>query len=427
MISAEKSTEEFYDALECRDPDARESDLMAALRQQIAFAKKKTPGAATIFADVEPSDITDRAALAKLPVTRKSDLVALQKNNPPFAGFAAVPAGEMAHLFASPGPIYEFKTSHKDYWRTARALHAAGFRQGDIAHNAFSYHLSPGGWMLDSGLRALGCAVIPAGIGNTDLQAQTIAQFHPAGYTGTPDFLKTLLDRGDELGFDCTSIKKATVSGAALPPSLRGALNERGVAVLQAYATADLGLIAYETFAPGGATSSSVVEGMVIDEHVIVEITDPVTGAPVPEGEIGEVVVTTLNPDYPLIRFGTGDLSANLVGPSPCGRTNMRIKGWLGRADQTTKVKGMFIHPVQISNVIRRHPEVNKARLVVDRKQDADVMTLYCECREANDGLADAIRQSIQAECKLKGAVAFAKPGDLPSDGKTIDDIRHYD
>jgi phenylacetate-CoA ligase len=409
---------DHFDELETRDPAAREAALMAALPGQIAHAKATAPAVAKILNDVDPAAVTGRAALAALPVTRKSDLIAGQSEAPPLGGFAAVAPGAAARLFASPGPIFELETSRPDYWRTARALYAAGFRAGDVVHNCFSYHLSPGGWMLDAGLRALGCAVVPGGVGNSEAQAQAIAHIRPVGYAGTPDFLKVLLDAGAELGLDCTSITKGAVSGGALFPSLRQEYQARGVAVLQCYATADLGLIAYE---------SGPDQGMIVDEQLIVEIVRPGTGDPVSEGEVGEVVVTTLNPDSPLIRFATGDLSAALPGQSPCGRTNSRLKGWMGRADQTTKVKGMFVHPGQIAEVVKRHPEVAKARLVVARAGETDAMTLRCEVAGGgDDALAGAIAATLQAVCKLKGAVALEAPGALPNDGKVIEDARDY-
>jgi phenylacetate-CoA ligase len=409
---------EYYDALETRDPDEREAALMAALPKQIAHAKDHAPSYAEILADVDPAAITGRAALAGLPVTRKDKLMALQADAPPFGGLAAVMPGAAAHLFASPGPVYEFDTARGDFWRCARALHAAGFRKGEILHNAFAYHLTPGGWILDGSARALGCAVVPAGIGNSEQQVQAIAHYRPDGFTGTPDFLKVLLDKAAEMDLDCGSIKKALVSGGALFPALRSEYAERGVAVLQCYATADLGLIAYE---------SPALEGMILDEGVIVEILRPGTGDPLPDGEVGEVVVTTLNPDYPLIRFATGDLSAMMAGASPCGRTNRRIKGWMGRADQTTKVKGMFVQPAQVAAVLKRHPEIAKARLEVSREGASDVMTLRCEVEGAPPGFADKVAESLQACCKLKGSVALAAPGELPNDGKVIDDLRSYD
>ncbi len=413
---------DHFDELETRDPAAREAALMAALPGQIADAKAKAPAFAEILNGVDPQAVTDRAALAGLPVTTKADLLARQAAAPPFGGLAAAGIeagpGGLQRLFASPGPIYEFETSRADYWRGARALFAAGFRAGEVVHNCFSYHLTPGGWIMDSGLRALACVVVPAGVGNTEAQLQAIAQFRPAGYTGTPDFLKVLLDAGAEQGVDCASITKALVSGGALFPSLRQEYAERGVAVLQSYATADLGVIAYESAADGG---------MILDEQLIVEIVRPGTGDPLPAGEVGEVVVTTLNPDYPLIRFATGDLSATLAGQSPCGRTNARLKGWLGRADQTTKIKGMFVHPGQVAQVVKRHPEVVRARLVVTRAGEADVMTLRCEVTGgADETLAGAIAESLRAVCKLKGEVALEAPGALPNDGKVIEDARDY-
>ena len=416
-------TGDFYDELETRDPAARKAALMAALPGQIAHAKANAPAFARILKDVDAAAVTSRAALSQLPVTRKSELMAGQAEAPPLGGFAAVAPGMAARLFASPGPVFEFETARPDYWRSARALHAAGFRKGEVVHNCFSYHLSPGGWILDAGLRALGCVVVPAGVGDSEAQVQAIAQFRPAGYTGTPDFLKVILDKGAELGLDCSSITKAAVSGGALFPSLRQEYQARGVAVLQCYATADLGVIAYE---------SAADEGMIVDEGLIVEIVRPGTGDPVPEGEVGEVVATTLNPDYPLIRFATGDLSAVLPGASPCGRTNLRLKGWMGRADQTTKVKGMFVHPAHIAEVV-------KARLVVARDGETDVMTLHCEVAgaevtgakggeaEGGEALTGAIADSLQAVCKLKGAVRLVAPGALPNDGKVIEDARSYD
>ncbi|MFQ6018537.1 MAG: phenylacetate--CoA ligase family protein [Kiloniellaceae bacterium] len=410
----------FYDDLETRDPEARETALLAALARQVAHAKAKAPGFARILKDVDPASVADRRALAALPVTRKADLMALQKDDPPLGGLAAIAPGAAARLFAGPGPIYEPEAPRPDFWRSARALFAAGFRAGDVVHNAFSYHLTPGGWILDSGLRALGCAVVPAGVGNSEAQAQAIAQLRPVGYAGTPDFLKVLLDTAAALGLDCTSIAKALVSGGALFPSLRQDYAGRGIRMLQCYATADVGLIAYE---------SAADRGMIVDEGLIVEIVRPGTGDPVPEGEVGEVVVTTLNPDYPLIRLATGDLSAVLPGLSPCGRTNLRLKGWLGRADQTTKVKGMFVHPAQVAEVLKRHPEVTKARLIVARRGEADVMTLHCEVAgaQAGEALAGAIAGSLRAVCNLGGEVRLAAPGALPNDGKVIEDTRSYD
>ena len=417
---------DFYDDLETRDREAREAALMAALPRQIATAMVGAPAFARILAGVVPQEVDSRDALVQLPITRKGDLIPLQSEEPPFGGFAAVAPDALARIFVSPGPIYEPQGTRADFWRMARALHAAGFRAGDVAHNCFAYHLTPGGWIMDDGLRRLGCAVVPAGVGNSEQQVAAIAHLKPRGYTGTPDFLKVLLDKADELGLDCGSITKALVSGGALFPSLRQDYAERGIAVLQCYATADLGLIAYE---------SAAREGMILDEEIIVEIVRPGTGDPLPDGEVGEVVATSLNPDYPLIRFATGDLSAVLPGQSPCGRSNTRLKGWLGRADQTTKVKGMFIHPGQVAEVVKRHPEIAKARLEVTRAGESDAMRLLCEAESgapgsdpgSDGGLAEAIGESLQAVCKLKGTVELVPPGSLPNDGKVIDDQRKYD
>jgi len=363
-------------------------------------------------------------------VTRKSDLTQRQKAQPPFGGLAAYSgsgddddsddgAGRLKYLFASPGPVYEPATHRTDYWRFARALFAAGFRAGDVVHNAFSYHLTPAGAMGDSGCHALGCAVIPAGVGNTELQAQTVADLKPNAYLGTPSFLKIILEKADELGADVSSISKALVSGEALPPKLRGEFSARGIAALQAYATADLGLIAYETVADGG---------LIIDEGVYVEIVRPGGGRPVADGEVGEVVVTPLNPDYPLIRFATGDLSAFLPGPSACGRTNRRIKGWLGRADQSAKVRGMFVHPAQIERVLQRHPAIARARLVIDWHGERDRMRLRCETvADAGASFADTVAASVREVCKLRAEVELLPPGALPNDGAVIEDARRYD
>jgi len=392
---------------------------MAALPLQIAHAKTHAPQFARLLADVDPTAVTSREALTRLPVTRKSDMPEMQNAIPPLGGLAAIKPGAAARLFASPGPLYEPEGLSPDYWRTARALFAAGFRPGDIVHNSFSYHLTPGGWILDMGLRALGCAVVPAGVGNSEAQAQTIAQYRPVGFTGTPDYLLVLLDAAAELGLDCSSIVKAMVSGGALYPSLRQDYAARGISVLQCYATAELGLIAYE---------SRPDEGMIVDEHLIVEIVRPGTGDPVRDGEVGEVIVTTLNPDYPLVRFATGDLSAIQPGLSACGRTNIRLRGWLGRADQTTKVKGMFVRPEQIADILRRHPTVARARLVVSRQGETDVMTLFCEVAEDIDdtALITAISDSLRKVCKIKGGVSLEPTGALPNDGKVIEDTRTY-
>ncbi len=407
-----------YDALETRDPEARERDLLAALPNQIAHARARAPAFAQSLAGVEPRAVTTRAALAALPVMRKGELLDLQRAARPFGGLAASGYGAIARVFASPGPIYEPEGRAADWWRLARALFAAGFRRGDLVHNCFSYHFTPAGSMLETGAHALGCTVFPGGTGQTEQQVQAIADLAPAGYVGTPSFLRIILDKADELGVALPSLAKALVSGEAFPPSLRDALAARGIHGYQVYATADLGSIAYETPAR---------EGLVVDEGVLVEIVRPGTGDPVPEGEVGEVVVTTLvNADYPLVRFGTGDLSAVLPGRSPCGRTNVRIKGWMGRADQTTKVKGMFVHPSQVAAILARHAEIAKARLVVDNPDQGDRMTLHVEPRAGQAVPVEAVIATIRDVTKLRGEVRVRGAGELPNDGKVIDDARRY-
>jgi phenylacetate-CoA ligase len=407
-----------YDALETRDPGVRESDSLGRLPVQVAHAKARAPAFARSLAGVDPRAVTSREALAKLPVIRKGELLDLQQGARPFGGLAASSYGEIARVFASPGPIYEPEGRAPDWWRLARALYAAGFRRGDLVHNCFSYHFTPAGSMLETGAHALGCAVFPGGTGQTEQQVQAIADLGPAGYVGTPSFLRIILDKADELGVPLRSLTKALVSGEAFPPSLRDALIARGIHGYQVYATADLGSIAYETPAR---------EGLVVDEGVLVEIVRPGTGDPVPDGEVGEVVVTTLaNADYPLIRFGTGDLSAVLPGVSSCGRTNVRIKGWMGRADQTTKVKGMFVHPSQVAAIVARHAEIGRARLVVDNPDRNDRMTLHVEPREGRTAPIEAIVASIRDVTKLRGEVQVRGAGELPNDGKVIDDTRTY-
>lgn len=411
---------DFFDDLETRSTDQRERELFAALVAQIAHAKEHSVYFGDLLGNVSADAVSDRAALARVPVTRKTDLSALQKSNPPFGGLIATQPGKLKRIFQSPGPIYDPEGFGDDWWRMARALYAAGFRRGDIVHNAFAYHLTPAGSMVETGAAEIGCAVVPAGVGNTEQQLAAIADISPNAYAGTPSFLKIILEKAGELGADVSSLKKAAVGGEALPPSLRQDIEAHGVSCLQLYASADLGCIAYE---------SSAREGLIVEEKLIVEIVRPGSNEPVVEGEVGEVVVTTLGREYPLIRFGTGDLSALLPGASPCGRTNMRIKGWMGRADQTTKVKGMFIHPSQIAEVLKRHPEIAKARLVVDQKDGGDVMTLCCEITGggAPDELSSGITATLQAVCKLKGGVEFRAPGSLANDGKVIDDVRTYE
>jgi phenylacetate-CoA ligase len=405
---------DHYDALETRDAAVREREQLARLPEIVGRAMSAAGWARHLFG-IDPKSITSRAALAKLPLLRKSELLERQKEAPPFGDFNATPPGKAKRLMMSPGPIFEPEGFGTDRWGCARACFAAGFRSGDIVHNAFAYHLTPGGFILESGAHALGCAVIPAGPGSTEQQLEAIAHLKPAGYMGTPDFLKILLDTAAKAGKDVSSIKRGLVSGAALPASLRQELSSRGVDVLQCYATAELGIAAYE---------SEAKEGMIVNETLIVEIVRPGTGDPVPEGEVGEVVVTTFNPDYPMIRLATGDLSAVLPGVSPCGRTNMRIKGWMGRADQTAKVKGMFVRPELVVEVGRRHPALGRVRLVVTRANEQDAMTLMAECANPDAGLTDAVAATLQSVTKLKGEVKLVAPGSLPNDGKVIADER---
>ncbi len=414
---------DYYDARETRDPEERLRDQLAQLPRQLAHAKANAPAFGRLLADVEPSDIVSLAALARLPVIRKSELVELQQSQRPFGGFAAAGWGTQKPLvkrvFASPGPIYEPEGARADYWRLARPLFAAGFRAGDLVHNCFAYHFTPAGSMLETGAHALGCAVFPAGIGQTEQQVQAIADLKPDGYVGTPSFLKIILEKADALGVALPSLTKALVSAEAFPSSLRDAFIARGIAGFQVYASADLGAIAYETVAR---------EGLVVDEDIIVEIVRPGTGDPVAPFEVGEVVVTTLaNTDYPLIRFGTGDLSALLPGLSPCGRTNMRIKGWMGRADQTAKVKGMFVHPSQVAAILKRHPELGKARLIIDNPDGNDRLLLHVEVPDHRSAQALAIVESIREITKLRGDVVFRASNELPNDGKVIDDVRKYE
>jgi phenylacetate-CoA ligase len=405
---------DHYDSLETRDAAERERDLQARLPAAIARAMT-APGWATQLIGVQPKSIDSRAALAKLPLLRKSELLAQQQRHPPFGGFNATPPGKARRLLMSPGPIFEPEGAGADWWSCARACFAAGFRSGDIVHNSFAYHLTPGGFILESGAHALGCAVIPGGVGNTEQQLEAIAHFRPIGYMGTPDFLKILLDTAEKAGKDASSIRRALVSGAALPASLRQELAGRGVAVLQCYATAELGIIAYE---------SESREGMIVNENLILQIVRPGSGDPVPDGEVGEVVVTSFNPDYPMIRLATGDLSAVLPGISPCGRTNTRIRGWMGRADQTTKVKGMFVRPEQVAEIGRRHAALGRLRLAVTRIGEQDAMTLLAECAAPTAGLADELAATLQSVTKLKGEVKLVAPGSLPNDGKVIADER---
>jgi len=411
----------YYDALETRDPAQRESQLLAALPRQVAHAQRASSAFAQILQGVDAPAVTTREALARLPVTRKAHLLERQKAGRPadhFGGFSTLRRGPgMPRIFASPGPIYEPDGAARDYWRIGRALFAAGFRSGDLVHNAFSYHMTPGAFMMESGAHAVGCTVFPAGVGQTEQQLQAIAELRPQAYTGTPSFLRILLEKAQEAGSDISSLRKGMTGGEALPPTLVDWFAQRGVTVYQSYATADLGLIAYETESR---------QGLVVDESVLLEIVRPGTDDPVGPGEVGEVVVTTLNPDYPLVRFGTGDLSALLPGTCPSGRTNIRIKGWMGRADQTTKIRGMFVHPAQVADIARRFPEVTKARLVVSGEMANDVMTLRVESADAPQGLDARIAEAIRDVTKLRGEVELVPPGTLPNDGRVIEDARSY-
>lgn len=411
------------DALEIRPPAEREAALLAALPAQVAHARTASAAFADILAGIDPATVTSRAALAQLPVTRKHELLerqqaARQAGRDIFGGFSALRYGaHMPHVFASPGTIYEPEGTRKDYWRMARALYAAGFRSGQLLHNSFSYHFVPAGSMMETGAHALGCTVFPGGTGQTEQQVLAMAELKPAGYIGTPSFLKIILEKAAEMKVALPTVTRALVSGEAFPPSLRDWFMDRGIAGYQCYATADLGLIAYETASR---------EGLVLDEGVIVEIVRPGTGDPVAEGEVGELVVTTLNPDYPLIRFGTGDLSAVLPGTCPSGRTNTRIKGWMGRADQTVKVRGMFVHPGQVAEIARRFPEVLKARLVVSGEMASDSMAFQVEAASTPAGLDQRISEAIRDVTKLRGTVQLLAPGSLPNDGKVIEDARSY-
>ena len=408
---------DHYDNLETRRPEAREAGLFDCLRAQIAAAQQRAPGMARHLDGIDAARVTDRAALAELPVLRKAALVEMQKAEPPFGGLTARPAAEFTHIFQSPGPIYEPGMDTPDWWRFARALWAGGLRADDIVVNSFAYHLTPAGHMFDSGARAIGATVIAGGVGNAEAQVTAAADLGATAYAGTPDFLKVMIEKAVELGRELR-ISKAIVGGGPLFPQVRAYYEGRGISCLQGYGTADLGSIAYE---------SDAREGMIVDEGVILEIVRPGTGDPVPEGEVGEVLVTVLNPDYPLIRFATGDMSAVLPGMSHCGRTNMRIKGWMGRADQTTKVRGMFVRPEQIAAVVKRHPKVLKARLTVTRAEDQDVMTLAVETEAPSPSLAAAIAETLREVVKLRGEVECDIPGSLPNDGKVIDDLRKFE
>ncbi|MCB1754206.1 MAG: AMP-binding protein [Gammaproteobacteria bacterium] len=412
------ASDKYFDALETRPTEQRLAQQLQQLPEHIRFARDNTRAYAELLKDVNPDEIDSLQKLASLPVTRKSELIEAQGKDKPFGGFTSAPAGRMRRVFSSPGPIYEPEGDTADYWRIARAMFAAGFRQGDLIHNSYSYHFTPAGSMMETAAKQIGAAVFPAGTGQSELQVNAINDLQSTAYTGTPSFLKILIDKAQELGLPLGRLDKALVSGEALPPSLRQAINEAGIFILQAYATADLGLIAYE---------SEAMEGLIVDESVIVELVRPGTGDPVAEGEVGEVVVTTFNRHYPLLRFATGDLSAVLPGASPCGRTNTRIKGWMGRADQTTKIKGMFVHPQQVDKIVKRHPEILKARLVVSNPDNKDSLVLQCETSSPSDNLGEAVQASIREVIKLRSEVEIVAQGSLANDGKVIDDIRKYD
>ena len=421
----------YYEEREAADPQEREQALMARLPAALRHARERAPAIARQLQGVEPAAIRERADLELIPVIRKSELLQAQLAaregraeegmtavSRIFGGFSAIGWGEAARVFASPGPIYEPESRRPDYWGFARALHAAGFRRGELAYNCFSYHFTPAGSMMETAAHALGCTVFPGGVGQTEQQVQAIADLAPSGYTGTPSFLKIILEKAEHMGRALPSLRRALFSGEAFPPSLRKWFAERGIDGYQAYGSADLGMIAYET---------SAREGLIVNEDIILEIVRPGTSQPVPDGEVGEVVVTTLNPDYPLVRFGTGDLSAILPGASPCGRTNRRIRGWLGRADQTTKVRGMFVHPGQVASVLKRHPEVRKARLVVSGAVGSDVMVLQAELSQPTPESMERLADSVRELTKLRAEIQPVEPGSLPNDGKVIDDLRTYE
>jgi phenylacetate-CoA ligase len=420
---------QFYDLLEQRSPEQRESDLFSALPQLVSNAQRKAPGWAKHLSGVNSALVNSRSALAKLPVLRKSDLKDLQTASLPFGGLTTIEVGQLQALYMSPGPVFDAEMKVPDPWRAARALYAAGIRAGHVVQNCFGYHMTPGAWMVHYAAQKIGAAVIPAGTGQTEQQIDIIKALKPQAYIGTPSFLRIIIEKAKETGADISHLKNALLAAEALPPSLRAWFKEQGLQnVLQWYGTADLGLIAYETMFDG-----EVVPGMMVEEQLIVEIVRPGTGDPVSDGEVGEIVVTSFNEAYPLIRFATGDMSAVLGGQSPCGRTGMRIRGWLGRADQTTKVRGMFVHPGQIAQIVKRHAAVGRARLVVTGEMANDEMTLKCELvalgdmnNLTRDQLAEAIGQTARELLKLRCGVELVGFRDLPNDGKVIEDARSY-
>lgn len=406
-----------FDDREMQTPEDRQNGLFSRLPDIVANAIENAPSWREHLDGIDPKTLTSLDALGELPVLRKTKLMEKQQQLPPFGGFAAVPISEFGRIFMSPGPIWEPQPEGVDAWNAARALYAAGFRRGDIVHNVLAYHMTPGGWILDQGAAALGCALFPAGPGNTQMQVQSIAALRPVGYLGTPDYLKVILDKAQEMGADLSFVKRALVSGGALFPSLRAEYLDRGIKVLQAFATADLGCIAYE---------SEAMEGLIVNEDYILEIVRPGTNERLPDGEVGEIVVTTFKKNYPLIRFGTGDMSAVMEGQSPCGRTNVRIKGWMGRADQRTKVRGMFVDPKQVADIGKEIPSLGRLRLEISRVDESDVMTLKCESDTRDEAFISKIEKSLVAHCKIKGSVELFPPGSLPNDGKVISDERDY-
>ena len=409
----------YFDTLDTLDPQSRETMLFSKLPGFLAEIARDIPGWGKRLADVDTAAISSRAALTSLPVLRKAELMEAQAAEPPFGGFVNMAHLDGSRIFMSPGPVWEPQGLGADPWGAARAFHAAGLRKGDIVHNSLAYHMTPGGFIFDEGARALGARVFPAGIGNTEQQVEAAAALRPTAYGGTPDFLKVLLDKAAEMGRDLSSIKRGVVSGGALFPSMRAEYASRGVTVMQAYATADLGIVAYES-----ALDGEIIPGMICNEDMIIEVVRPGTGDPVPAGEVGELVVTTFNASYPLVRFGTGDLTAILDEPSPCGRTNIRIRGWMGRADQRTKVKGMFVDPKQIDAVVKSVPGIARARLVVARDGASDAMKLMVEAQSGASPDLAAIAAALAAQTKLKGEVEIATG--LPNDGKVIEDTRDY-
>lgn len=418
-VDSPRGAAAYFDDLERRSPEAREGALLAALPRQVANAKNNTGYYGALLENVDSGQVTSRKRLATLPITRKSGLVQLQRDNPPFGGLAAVSPGETARVFCSPGPMFEPEARRPDYWRMARALFAAGFRSGELIHNSFSYHFTPAGSMVESGAHALGCSVFPAGTGQSDQQLGAIAHLRPQGFAGTPSYLMSLLERAKEQSKSTDSLSKALVSGEPLPAKLRESIRGYGVRARQCYATADVGLIAYET---------NEDDGLILDEGVILEIVRPGTGDPLPDGEVGEMVITTLSAEYPLLRFATGDLSAVVEGTSRCGRTNLRIEGWMGRADQSAKVKGLFVHPSQLAEVLKVYPEVLRARLVIERSANADIMTLRCEVGSSTDGsLEERVALTLKDVTKLRGEVQTVEPDSLPNDGLVIEDLRPID